>query len=230
MHMRIKDANFEEVLLSGKGIYLYSKPGWNCPELCSYVEHFAEGAGIRVQRDTVYSFKRIEEDIIRYLNIDGWKRTVDLICGFEKYDQGQLYCDDESLSLAGGFLIRERVSAHGNHSGILNGEYSRSPAFILEGINNGDVISSSIKSDIANDDTIDNIRIWVEYADQDGNTIVSGSDPSPGIIADDWFMSNLFAEIVSQPMDSSIRCYVEYNGDRSAFIDDFTLKVYSQKP
>ena len=63
-HMRMRIANFEEILLSGNGIHFFSKPGWNGPELCKFVESYALDAGILVQRDTVYSFEKIEEYII----------------------------------------------------------------------------------------------------------------------------------------------------------------------
>lgn len=229
-YMRMRDANFVEVLLSGKAVHLYSKPGWNGPELCSYVERHAQDAGIRVRRDTIYSYEKIEEHIIRYRNIDGWKRTVDLICGFEKHDHGRLYSDNERLTLSGGFFLREGISAHGNYSVLLGDNSARSPVYTLEGIKAGDFVSSSVKSNIAIDDEIENVLIKCEYTDINGNTIISGSDPSPGKIDEAWYMSDLFSKIESQPANSSIRCYVEYNGDKSILIDDFTLKVYSTTP
>ena len=227
-YMRMRDANFEEVLLSGNGIHLYSKPGWNGPELCNFVERYALDAGIRVQRDTVYSYEKIEEYIIRYRNIDGWKNTVDLICGFEKINHGQLFSDNERMILMGGFILQEGISAHGNYSICLENEMARSPVYTLKGIKTGDVVSSSVKSNIFNEGEIENILIKCEYTDINGNDVISNSDPSPGRIDEDWYMSNLFAEIESQPADSSIRCYVEYNGNESVRLDDFTLKVYSQ--
>ena len=228
MNMRI--ANFEEVLLSGSGIYFYSKPLWNGPLLCKYVEQYALDAGIRVQRDTVYSYEKIEENIIRYKNIDGWKRTVDLICGFEKQNHGRLYSDNERMTLTGSYIILEGISAHGNFSLLLENDMQRSPHYTLEGINKGDVVSSSIKSNISIEDEIENIIIKCEYTDINGNTVVLNSDPSPGRIDEAWYMSDLFAKIKSQPADSSIRCYVEYNGNESVRLDDFILKVYSQNP
>ena len=227
-HMRMRNADFEEVLLTGKGIHFLSKPGWNGTELCKFVERFALDAGISVQRDTVYIFEKIEENIIRYRNIDGWKRTVDLTCGFEKHYHDQLYCDNEHMFLTGNFIIQDGISAHGNHSILLDNDRHRSPSYILEGIKTGDVVSSSVKSSISPDDEIENILITCEYTDINGNTIVSNSDPSPGRIHEDWYMSDLFAKIESQPVDSSIRCYIEYNGNESAFLDDYTLKIYSQ--
>jgi len=227
-HMRMRDADFKEVLLTGKGIHFISKPGWNGTELCEFVERFALDAGIRVQRDTVYIFEKIEENIIRYRNIDGWKRTVDLVCGFEKHHHDQLYCDNEHIFLTGNFIIQDGISAHGNYSILLDNDRHRSPSYIVEGIKAGDVVSSSVKSSISPEDEIENILITCEYTDINGNTIVSNSDPSPGRIHEDWYMSDLFAKIESQPADSSIRCYVEYNGNESVFLDDFTLKIYSQ--
>ncbi len=229
-YMRMRIANFEEALLSGNGIHFFSKPGWNGLELCKFVERYALDVGIRVQRDTVYSYEKIEENIIRYRNIDGWKRTVDLICGFEKHNHDQLYCDNERMILTGGFIIQEGISAHGNYSILLENDIHRSPLYTLEGIKKGDVISSSIKSNISIEDEIENILIKCEYTDINGNTVVSNSDPSPGRINEAWYMSNLFAKIESQPADSSIRCYIEYKGNEFVRIDDFTLKVYSQNP
>jgi hypothetical protein len=92
------------------------------------------------------------------------------------------------------------------------------------------VVSSSIKSNLSIEDEIENIIIKCEYTDLNGNTVVSNSDPSPGKIDEAWYMSELFAKIKSQPADSSIRCYVEYNGNESVRPDDFILKVYSQNP
>jgi len=229
-HMRMRIANFEEALLSGNGIHFFSNPGWNGPELSKFVERYALDADIRVQRDTVYSYEKIEENIIRYRNIDGWKRTVDLICGFEKLNQGQLYCDNERMILTGDFIIQEGISAHGKYSILIDNDMCRSPLYTLEGIKTGDVVSSSVKSNISREDKIENILIKCEYTDINGNTVVSYSDPSPGRIDDAWYMSNLFVKIESQPADSSIRCYVEYKGNESVRLDDFTLKVYSQNP
>ncbi|MCK4989963.1 MAG: hypothetical protein KAS29_05735, partial [Bacteroidales bacterium] len=229
-HMRMRIANFEEALLSGNGIHFFSKPGWNGPELCKFVERYALDAGIRVQRDTVYSYEKIEENIIRYRNIDSWKRTVDLICGFEKHDHGQLYCENERMILTGEFIIQEGISANGNYSILLENDLQRSPQYSIEGIQAGDVVSSSVKINIPIEDEIENILIKCEYTDINGNPVVSNSDPSPGRIDEAWYMSNLFAKIESQPADSSIRCYVEYNGNESVRLDDFTLKVYSQNP
>lgn len=229
-YMRMRVANFEEVLLSGNGIHLYSKPGWNGPELCNFVEQYARDAGIRLQRDTVYSYEKIEEHIIRYRNLDGWIRTVDLICGFEKINHGQLYSDNERMILPGDFILQEGIAAHGHYSILLKDDMPRSPLYTLKGIATGDVVSSSVKSNIFNEDDTDNILIKCEYTDIKGNDVISTSDSSSGRIDDDWYMSNLFTKIESQPADSSIRCYVEYNGNESVRLDDFTLKVYSQVP
>ncbi len=229
-HMRMRNANFEEVLLSGRGIHVYSKPGWNGQEVCLFIEHFAMNAGIRVQRDTVYSFEKIEEHIIRYRNIDGWKRTEDLTCGFEKQNQGQLLSDNERTILTGSFNIQEGIFAHGKNSILLESDMPRSPHFTLYGIKQGDVVSSTVKSNISNKAEIENILIKIEFTDINGNTMVANSAPSPGKINEVWYMSDLFTKIESQPADSSIRCYVEYLGNESVCLDDFTLKVYSQNP
>lgn len=229
-HMRMRIANLEEALLSGNGIYFYSKPGWNAPELCSYVELHALDAGIRVRRDTVYSFHKIDEHILRYRNIDGWRKTVDLVCGFEKQNHGQLYCDDEQMALTGDYIIRKGISAHGNNSILLENGMPASPRYHLEGIKAGDVVSSSVKSNISREDEIGNILIKCEYTDTSGNTVVLNSNPSTGRIHEDWYMSDLFAKIESQPADSTIHCYVEYTGNEAVHIDDFTLKVYCKNP
>jgi len=227
-YMRMRVANFEEVLLSGNGIHLYSKPGWNGPELCEFVEQYAQDAGIRVQRDTVYSYAKIEEHIIRYRNIDGWAKTIDQICGFEKQNQGQLYSDSEQILLTGEFDTKAGFSAHGDYSTLLENDIHRSPYYTLNGIKTGDVVSSSVKSNISTEDKIENIQIKCEYIDINGDIIELKSEPSPGRIDEDWFMSDLFAKIESQPADSSLKCYVKYTGSKSVLLDDFTIKVYSQ--
>lgn len=228
-HMRMRKANFEEALISGSGIHLYSKTGWNAPELCKFIELYAQDGGIGVLRDTVYSNEKLDEHIIRYTNTDGWKRTVDLTCGFEKQSQGQLYCDDERTILTGGFNVHEGIAVRGNHSILLNNDLSKSPLYILKGIKKGDVISSSVKSNCSIEAEIENLLIKFEYTDIHGNTIVLDSDPSHGKIHKDWYMSDLFAKIESQPAESIIRCYVEYKGIETVYLDDFTLKVYCQK-
>ena len=130
----------------------------------------------------------------------------------------------------GDFKIREGIAAHGNYSLLLDNELNRSPVYTLEGIKSGDVVSSSVKSNISKDDEIDNIVIICEYTDINGNTVTSTSDPSPGRIDDAWYMSDLFSKMESQPADSSVRCYVKYTGNKSVRLDDFTLKIYSKNP
>lgn len=227
-YMRMRNANFEEVLLSGRGIHIYSKPGWNGPELCQYIENFAREAGIQVERDTVYSFSEIKEHIIRYRNTDGWETRLDLNCGFEKFNNDQLYSDNGLISLIGDFVVQDEISAHGNYSAVLEDDMTKSPYYTVKGTKSGDVISSSVKSNLSKTDNIENILITCEYTDIKGNLISLVSDPSPGRIHEAWYMSDFFAPIESQPADSSIRVYVEYTGNESVRLDDFTLKVYSQ--
>jgi hypothetical protein len=139
-------------------------------------------------------------------------------------------CDNERTILTGSFNIQEGISAHGNNSILLESDMPRSPVYTLEGIKQGDVVSSTVKSNISNKAEIEDILIKIEYTDVNGITIVANSAPSPGKINKVWYMSDLFTKIESQPADSSIRCYVEYVGNESVRLDDFTLKVYSQNP
>ena len=76
---------------------------------------------------------------------------------------------------------------------------------------------------------IDHILITCEYTDINGDVIQMTSGPSPGKIHEDWYMIALFAKIETQPADSSLRCYVEYNGTEPVRLDDFNLKVYSRR-
>jgi hypothetical protein len=226
--MRMRDVNFEEALLSGYGMHIYTKPGWNAPEICEFVESYAHNAGIQVKPDTIYSNENILEYIISYRNMDGWKRSVDLASGFEKHNNDRIYCDNGVDFLGGRFILREGISANGNYSIELGKEEVRSPTYLLKGIMQGDVVSSSIKSNISEEDNIEHILITCEYTDINGDLIKLVSGPSPGKIHEDWFMSELYAKINSQPADSSIVCYVEYTGDYSVRIDDFMLKIYSR--
>jgi hypothetical protein len=228
-HMRMRDANVEEILLSGSGIYLYSSPGWNGPELCDYLERHAQMAGIKMRRDTTYSNHKINEHIIRYRNIDGWKRTMDLRCGFESQLKDQLICDDGESVLRGNFVVDTKQSANGTNSIVLDETRKISPAYAISRIIRGDRISSAVKTSIAKNDEIDHINIRVEYLDPLGNKVVLNSSPSPGKIHEDWYKSDLYGVIESQPLDSSISCFVEYKGNGTVFLDDFTLMVYSQQ-
>ena len=181
-----------------------------------------------MSRDTTYSNHKINEHIIRFRNSDGWKITKDLKCGFERQFKDQLICDDGENLLSGAFVLDPKLSAHGTYSILLDGTRKISPVYTISGIIQGDRLSSSVKTSIAKFDDIDHINIRAEYLDSLGNIVVLNSGPSPGKIHKDWYKTDLYGAIDSQPADSSISCFVEYNGNGTIRIDDFTLKVYSQ--
>lgn len=229
--MRMKDASLEEVLMSGAGIYLYSKPGLNTPEVCRYLEMHAAESGIGIARDTVYASADIREYLIRYRNTDGWKRFMKISCGFEKQDTAGLLADDGRERMNGEFRRSDRFSAVGSYAIELNGSLRKSPATLLQGVQEGDFISVEVKARKANGEAPDRVHIRLTREDPHGNTFTSQVLQRNEQINTHWYLVSQSGVIDEPPSPGSmLRCEVEYDGEDAVFLDDLTIQLYRRLP
>ncbi|MGW8316512.1 MAG: hypothetical protein ACWGNV_12990 [Bacteroidales bacterium] len=229
-YMRMKDASLEEVLMNGTGIYLYSKPGLNTPEVCRYLEQHAAEKGIGIVRDTLYADTAIGEYLIRYRNTDGWKRFLKLSCGFEKRDSVGLLTENGMERMNGKFRQSDRFRAEGRFAIELNGSLRNSPAYLIQNFQIGDFISVEVKARKANGEPPDQVHIRLTGDDSHGNTFSSNALQKNEQIDTYWYQVSRSGRIEQPSAGNSLKCEVVFDGEGSVYLDDFTITLYRRWP
>ena len=227
-YLKMIEANNEAIFKSGKSIFIYSTPGRNADLLCNYIDSCSLNFGILFQRDTVYKNRVDNNFIIRLKNKSGWNEKLIGRFGFEKFNGNTLFSDDGKYALSGQFNLSDICASNGYHSLILSENHPKSPELQVQKISQGDYFEVTVKRKRNDNDDKGNLLLCSTKSDGKFYKIAEGQFVS--VIHSDWELLRLSADIHEIPENGTLTCFYEYKGDAIEFIDDFTLKYFSNKP
>ena len=224
-YFRLLDADNETILKSGKKIYVVSSPGRNAGLLCNYLDSCYKQYDIRYTQDTVFHNSTTNEYIISIQNNDNWKTKINSNFGFEKVERELLYSDDGMNKLYGSFERDTKRPANGNYSlKVLPKQLS--PEFIFMDIEGGDFVEVTIKRKRSKVEQSGNLHLYYSIPDSSNTEITFGKYISH--ISEHYELIRLTAEVPELPPNAVLKCAYYNHGDDEEFVDDLTLKQFSQ--
>jgi len=218
-------ADNESIFKSGKSIYVLSTPGRYAHVLCNYIDSCATHYEVGLLQDTVFTNSFKNEFVIRFKHNDTWKTKVNSNCGFEKVIKNQVYTDDEQFALTGSFSLTDEEICNGLNSLKLNTSNPRSPAFVINDVQEGDYIELTVKRRGSSLNPKGNL--YIEINSPDTSNIILAKGKYLTRISDKWEIMRVSAEVGQLPVDGTIQCYYQYPGDKAEYIDDLNLTYCS---
>jgi hypothetical protein len=229
-HMRMKDANLEEVFRSGAGILLYTIPGQHTEEAISTLEQRAAEAGIAITEDTLFRAVDSGAMLIRFRNTDGWSRIRNISCGFEQHDPEILYTNDGMDRMHGGFQLRRGKAASGEYSIVLDQTHRKSPVYLLKNVQSGDWLSVSVKVSPVQRIGAGLISIHLDDGMSPGDAPGSRTVEKIEHVDPHWSQASYFGRIGETPSGGTCGVYVESRGEDPVCLDDLSIRLYRQQP
>ncbi len=224
---RLLEASNESILKSGKDIYLLSSPGRNAPDIARYLDSCAAGYGVMLRADTVFSDPMIDYSLLRINNLNGWTTTTEVRYGYETVIEGALLDDRGMNPLRGPTEQVSGSAGKGSHSLALGGQARSTPAFVLPGIRQGDLIEWTIKRNRGAE--ADDGELTASYTGNDGEKRIMTARERLSSIHPRWELVRLTMTVDEQPADSTVTGQYIFHGEGRQVVDDFSVRHMTVK-